>query len=142
MLHRLAWITAASLALMGFTAPVLAQASRPDTALVALLPERVWDGVADAPRSGAAVLVRGNRIVDVVATAAIPAGARRVPLTGLTLIPGLIEAHSHLLLHPYDETPWDEQVLRESVGLRVAQGVVHARATLMAGFTTVRDLGS
>ncbi|HEX6938408.1 MAG TPA: amidohydrolase family protein, partial [Longimicrobiales bacterium] len=59
-----------------------------------------------------------------------------------TLIPGLIEGHSHLLLHPYNETPWDDQVLRESEALRVARAVNHARATLMAGFTTVRDLGT
>jgi imidazolonepropionase-like amidohydrolase len=57
-------------------------------------------------------------------------------------MPGLIEAHSHLLLHPYNETPWDDQVLHESEALRVARAVNHARATLMAGFTTVRDLGT
>jgi imidazolonepropionase-like amidohydrolase len=54
----------------------------------------------------------------------------------------MIEAHSHLLLHPYNETPWNDQVLHEPEALRVARAVNHARATLMAGFTTVRDLGT
>jgi imidazolonepropionase-like amidohydrolase len=57
-------------------------------------------------------------------------------------MPGLIEGHAHLLLHPYDETPWNDQVLKEPLALRVARGVNHARATLMAGVTTVRDLGT
>ena len=70
------------------------------------------------------------------------AGARVIELPGMTLLPGLIDAHSHLLLHPYNETPWDEQVLREPLGLRVARATVHARATLLAGFTTIRDLGT
>jgi imidazolonepropionase-like amidohydrolase len=76
------------------------------------------------------------------ASVAAPAGARVVDLPGTTLIPGMIEGHSHLLLHPYDETSWDDQVLREPQALRVARATVHARNTLMAGFTTVRDLGS
>jgi imidazolonepropionase-like amidohydrolase len=65
-----------------------------------------------------------------------------VDLPGTTLLPGLIEGHSHLLLHPYNETSWDDQVLRESEALRVARATAHARATLMAGFTTARDLGT
>jgi len=72
----------------------------------------------------------------------VPAGAVRVDLAGTTLLPGLIEGHSHLLLHPYDETPWNEQVLVESEALRVVRATVHARETLRAGFTTVRDLGT
>lgn len=70
------------------------------------------------------------------------AGARVIELPGMTLLPGLIDAHSHLLLHPYNETPWDDQVLREPLALRVARATVHARATLLAGFTTLRDLGT
>ncbi|HZG42211.1 MAG TPA: amidohydrolase family protein, partial [Longimicrobium sp.] len=65
-----------------------------------------------------------------------------IDLPGTTLMPGMIEGHSHLLLHPYNETSWDDQVLRESQSLRVVRATVHARATLMAGFTTARDLGS
>ncbi|MEI9912833.1 MAG: amidohydrolase family protein [Bacteroidota bacterium] len=57
-------------------------------------------------------------------------------------MPGLIEGHSHLFLHPYNETAWDDQVLKESRAERTARAVNHAKATLMAGFTTVRDLGT
>ena len=63
-------------------------------------------------------------------------------LPGATLMPGLIEGHSHLLLHPYNETSWNDQVLREPLALRVARAVNHARDTLLAGITTVRDLGT
>src|SRR5262249_59311351 len=68
--------------------------------------------------------------------------AERVTLPGTTLIPGLIEGHSHLFLHPYNETLWDDQVLRESYGYRMVEAVAHARATLEAGITTTRDLGT
>ena len=61
---------------------------------------------------------------------------------GTTLMPGLIEGHSHVLLHPYNETSWNDQVLHESLGVRTARAVNHLRATLMAGFTTMRDLGT
>jgi imidazolonepropionase-like amidohydrolase len=90
------------------------------------------------------VLVHGDRIAGVGPRDGLnaPREARQVALPGTTLIPGLIEAHSHLLLHPYNETPWDEQVLREALALRVARATVHARRTLEAGFTTVRDLGT
>jgi imidazolonepropionase-like amidohydrolase len=90
------------------------------------------------------VLVRDDRI-EAAGPAdgiAVPPGATVIDLPGTTLSPGLIEGHSHLLLHPYNETSWNDQVLRESVAERVARATVHARATLLAGFTTVRDLGS
>jgi imidazolonepropionase-like amidohydrolase len=75
--------------------------------------------------------------------ASVPAeGAKVVELPGTTLIPGMIEGHSHLLLHPYNETSWDEQVLTEPLALRIARATAGARATLMAGFTTTRDLGT
>ena len=63
-------------------------------------------------------------------------------LPGATLLPGLIEGHSHVLLHPYKETSWNDQVLRESLGLRTARAINHLRATLEAGFTAIRDLGT
>ena len=89
------------------------------------------------------MLVRGDRIAAVgPATDVSDPAARVIELPGMTLLPGLIDAHSHLLLHPYNETPWNDQVLREPLGLRVARATVHARATLLAGFTTLRDLGT
>lgn len=107
---------------------------------VVLRPDRVYDG--EVMRTGWSVLVRDGLIAEAGPSVAAPRGAREVRLSGATLIPGMIEGHSHLLLHPYDETPWNDQVLFESVGERVARGTVHARNTLMAGITTARDLGS
>ncbi|MCC6317645.1 MAG: amidohydrolase family protein [Gemmatimonadaceae bacterium] len=120
-------------------------AQRPAPAPDLLLrPARVWDGVADAPVEGLVVHVRGDRIVAVGPAAQVraPADARRIDLPGLTLMPGLIDAHSHVLLHPYNEASWDDQVLRESTSLRVARATVSLRNTLLAGFTTLRDLGT
>jgi imidazolonepropionase-like amidohydrolase len=109
---------------------------------VLLRPDRVFDG--DAMHTGWAVLVRGQRIEAAGPSSSIapPPGARIVALPGQTLLPGLIEGHSHLLLHPYNETSWNDQVAREPLAYRVARGVNHARATLLAGVTTVRDLGT
>ncbi len=120
----------------GTWATGLAQA-RPDTTTIVLEPARVFDG--DSLRVGWRVAVRAGRIVAVGPNLT---GGQRIPLPRLTLLPGLIEAHSHLLLHPYDETPWVDQVLKEPLALRVARAVNHARQTLMAGWTTVRDLGT
>jgi imidazolonepropionase-like amidohydrolase len=129
-----------ALLLRGSTAA--GQAATPSVHL--LVPDAVWDGVADAPQKGWVVLVRGNRIEEVGPAARVkpPAGAERHALPGTTLLPGLIEGHSHLFLHPYDETLWDDQVLKEPLGERMARAVAHAGATLRAGVTTVRDLGS
>jgi imidazolonepropionase-like amidohydrolase len=115
---------------------------RPDSTPTLLVPARVFDGAE--LHEGWAVLVRGDRIAAAgpAASIAVPAGTRRIDLSGATLLPGLIEGHSHLLLHPYNETSWDDQVLRESLALRVARATNHARETLRAGFTTVRDLGT
>jgi imidazolonepropionase-like amidohydrolase len=116
-------------------------ASAQDPAIL-LRPARVFDGVAPRPHEGWSVLVRGDRIEAVGPSLQPPPGARVIDLPGTTLMPGLIEGHSHLFLHPYNETSWDDQVLKESQALRTARAVNHARDTLMAGFTTVRDLGT
>jgi imidazolonepropionase-like amidohydrolase len=125
--------------------PTVAQLTSADSTHATLLvPAAVWDGVADAPKPGWVVVVRGSRIdaVGPAAGVAVPAGAIRIELPGTTLIPGLIEGHSHLFLHPYDETLWDDQVLGEPAGYRMAEAVAHARATLEAGITSERDLGT
>ncbi|WP_239014698.1 amidohydrolase family protein [Archangium violaceum] len=123
----------------------MASAQTPAPAASFLLrPARVFDGVSAKPQEGWVVLVRGDRIAAVgpAARVSAPAGAEVVELPGTTLLPGLIEGHSHLLLHPYNETSWNDQVLRESLALRVARATNHARDTLLAGFTTVRELGT
>ncbi len=128
------------LALLVTPAAVPAQQAPP--AAVVLQPDRVFDG--ERMQTGWAVVVRGDRIdaAGPLASMTMPAGARTIVLKGTTLMPGMIEGHSHLLLHPYNETVWNDQVLREPLALRVARAVNHARATLMAGITTVRDLGT
>jgi imidazolonepropionase-like amidohydrolase len=111
--------------------------------LYLLRPARVFDGTA--LHEGWVVVVRGERVEAAgppAQLAALAAAASVVELPGLTLLPGLIEGHAHLLLHPYDEASWDDQVLKEPLALRVARATNHARATLLAGFTTLRDLGT
>jgi imidazolonepropionase-like amidohydrolase len=109
-----------------------------------LKPAHVFDGESAQLHDGWVVLVRGEKIeaagpaTDIKA----PAGARVIDLPQLTLLPGLIEAHSHILLHPYSETLWNDQVAHESLSLRVARATNHLRNTLLAGFTTIRDLGT
>jgi imidazolonepropionase-like amidohydrolase len=109
---------------------------------ILLKPAQVFDGVDPHPHAGWSVLVEGDRIAAVGPNVAAPAGARVIDLPGETLIPGMIEGHSHLFLHPYNETLWDDQVLHEPLALRTARAVVHAEKTLDAGFTTERDLGT
>ncbi len=105
-------------------------------------PAAVFDG--QQLHAGWVVLVTGDKIAAAGPSAAIapPAGARTIDLPNDTLIPGLIEGHSHLFLHPYNETPWNDQVNNESLSFRTARATAHARQTLLAGFTTVRDLGT
>ena len=109
---------------------------------ILIRPERVFDGVNGAPHDGWSVLVEGDHIVAAGPNVSAPAGARVIDLPGTTLLPGLIEGHSHLFLHPYNETLWDDQVLHEPLALRTARAVVQAERTLDAGFTTERDLGT
>ena len=135
----------AVLALLLAFVPVLpAPAAPPAPVPLLLTGARVLDPAGDRLLDGRDVLIENGRIAAVGPTGSlsVPAGTRRVDLAGLTLIPGLIEMHSHLLLHPYDETPWDDQVLKEPLELRTIRAVVAAKATLEAGFTTVRDLGT
>ncbi|MBD0278334.1 MAG: amidohydrolase family protein [Flavisolibacter sp.] len=106
-----------------------------------LKPDRVFDGEQMHPNW--VVLVRGNKIEAAGSmNFKLPANTRIIELKGATLLPGLIEGHSHLFLHPYNETAWNDQVLKESRAERTARAVQHAQATLLAGFTTVRDLGT
>jgi len=131
---------AAALLIVAPSAAQRGQSAAAD-AVTILKPARVWDG--DAMHEGWSVRVKGERIDAVgpeAATAA--AGARVIDLPGTTLTPGLVEGHSHILLHAYSETSWTDQVSREGLALRVARATNHLRSTLLAGFTTVRDLGT
>ncbi len=121
-------------------APGLALAAQP----VLLKPARVWTAEnAGPPREGWAVLVKDGKIAAVGPAAQIDAaGAEIVDLPGATVIPGLMDLHSHLFLHPYNETLWDDQVLKETPTYRTLRAAVQAKATLEAGFSTLRDLGT
>lgn len=122
--------------LIGIFSPALAA----DTLLT---PARVWTGEGQAHVNWS-VLISGDKIAAVgpADKMNIPAGAERIDLSDATLIPGLMDLHSHVLLHPYNETSWDDQVLKESVEYRTLLAGRHAAATLQAGFTTLRDLGT
>lgn len=127
----------------GPSAKAAAQAGQGDQVapVVVLRPARVFDG--SEVHEGWAVRVRGRAIeaVGPAAEVSVP-GAIVEDLPGATLLPGLVEGHSHVLLHPYDETSWTDQVLKESVGVRIARATNHLRDSLRAGFTTIRDLGT
>lgn len=118
------------------------QQTTPAETVYLLKPAHVFDGESAQLHDNWVVLVRGEKIEAVGPASTVPAGAKVIDLPGLTLMPGLIEAHSHILLHPYTETPWNDQVARESLSLRVARATNHLRNTLQAGFTTIRDLGT
>lgn len=140
LIRALLFVTVVAARLPAQAPDTARQAARP----VLLVPDGVFDGTGDGVSRGWAVLVRGQRIVSVgpLAQLDVPADAERVTLPGTTLLPGLSDLHSHVLLHPYDETSWNDQVLRESLALRTARAVNHVRSTLMAGFTVLRDLGT
>ena len=113
----------------------------PAPAVTILRPARVFDG--DTMHDGWAVRVKGERIDAVGPEAGLAAaGATVIDLPGTTLTPGLVEGHSHILLHAYSEASWESQVSKEGLALRVARATNHLRSTLIAGFTTVRDLGT
>jgi len=120
------------------------QAPKPPETVYLLKPAHIFDGESAQLHEGWAVLVRGEKIEAVGPANQInaPANAKIIDLAGLTLMPGLIDAHSHVLLHPYSETVWNDQVAREPLSLRVARATNHLRNTLLAGFTTIRDLGT
>jgi len=108
-----------------------------------LRPAQVWTA-GEAAHPGWVVLTVGTRVQAVGPASAVqaPAGAKTIDLPGATLLPGLMDVHSHLFLHPYNETLWNDQVLKEPVPYRTLRAAVQARATLLAGFTTLRDLGT
>jgi imidazolonepropionase-like amidohydrolase len=135
-------LSAAACTAWSAAAPAAADAPAPPTATL-LRPAQVWTA-GDPVHPGWVVLTQGGRIVAVGPPAAVSAlaGATVIDLPGATLLPGLIDAHSHLFLHPYNETLWDDQVLKEAVPYRTLRAARQAHATLMAGFTTLRDLGT
>jgi imidazolonepropionase-like amidohydrolase len=144
LLFFLCFIIAYPLIQMTPSAQPQSPAPKPPDTVYLLKPAQVFDGESMQPHGDWVVLVRGEKIEAVGPAGEVkaPADAKVIDLPGMTLMPGLIDAHSHVLLHPYSETVWNDQVAREALSLRVARATNHLRSTLLAGFTTIRDLGT
>ena len=129
---RARWRASSALAIIAAVAAIVLPATAQERAIV-LRPDRVYDG--ETMHEGWVVVVEGNRIsaAGPAAEISVPSGAESIELPGQTLLPGLIEGHSHILLHPYNETSWTDQVLNESLGERTARAVNHVRDSLLAG---------
>jgi imidazolonepropionase-like amidohydrolase len=144
------WILSCSVFLFGLTVGVLfgAELQQPSSSnnrgSFLLVPAKVFNSEDGKPHEGWTVLVTSNRIAAVgpVSEIKAPGDAVKIQLAGMTLLPGLMDIHSHIFLHPYNETLWADQVLKEPVAYRSARAVVHCRNTLLAGFTLLRDLGT
>jgi len=132
------WLMLIAAVLLGPVVPVPAA----EPASLLLKPAGVFDGLDGKVHARWQVLVTGDKIVAVGPDLQAPAGTTTLDLPGTTVMPGMIEGHGHLFLHPYDETSWDDQVLHEPLALRTARAVASAKATLLAGFTSERDLGT
>jgi len=109
-----------------------------------LRPAWVFDAEDGKVHEGWVVLVKGDRIAAVGPKAQVdfPEGTKTIELPGMTLLPGLMDIHSHIFLHPYNETLWNDQVLKEPLAYRTIEAMIHCEHTLMAGFTLLRDLGT
>ena len=123
---------------------VLAAQQRAAPGVVVLRPQQVFDAASEQVHPGWVVVVEGNRVTGAgpATDVRVPAGARVVDLPGSTLLPGLMDLHSHVFLHPYNEAAWNDQVLKEPAAYRTVMATIFAERTLMAGFTTLRDLGT
>lgn len=143
---RWSWAMALLVPLVSLMSAEDVRAQPPEPGILIVRGATLLDPASGGPRGGEVLVVRDG-VVELVGPAESVgqiSGGRitTLDLQGLTVLPGLIDLHSHLLLHPYDETSWDDQVLREQLELRTIRGVVAARATLEAGFTTLRELGT
>src|SRR2546427_3079205 len=144
LLFWLCFVFAYPLTQMTPSAQTQLPAQKPPDTVYLLKPAHVFDGESAQLHDGWVVLVRAEKIEAAGSASEInsPADAKVIDLPGLTLLPGLIEAHSHILLHPYSETSWYDPRAHEPLSLRVARATNHLRNTLLAGFTTIRDLGT
>jgi imidazolonepropionase-like amidohydrolase len=138
-----ALISGALVSILAIFSPARAAETAAISAPILLTADRIWTGEGQPHANWALLVVQGRiQAVGPADKMAVPPDTERVNLPGRTLIPGLMDLHSHVLLHPYNETSWDDQVLKESVEYRVLLAGRHAAATLQQGFTTLRDLGT
>src|SRR5208337_4736117 len=127
-----------------FAGIMIAADAPPSVPAIVLRPSRVFGGISPEAHEGWVVVVCGERIeaAGPAGEVKVPEGARVIELPGTTLLPGLIDAHTHVLLHPYNEALWSDQVLKEALALRVCRATNHLKNILLSGFTTIRDLGT
>src|SRR6202163_1413162 len=128
---------------LGLVVLVCPAASAPDTTVV-VRAQWLIDGTAEKPRHNMEIVIRGNHIVDVHAanSQALPATVQVIDLGAATLLPGLIDAHTHIFLQGEDPAAggYDVQLLKYPASYRVARAVVSARRALEQGFTSIRDV--
>lgn len=121
---------------------VVAGAGSASAQTIAIRAGRLIDGTGAAPVRNAVILVEGGVIAAVGAGVRVPAGAVVVDLSDRTVLPGFIDAHVHMTGHVLGEPGWDNALVRESAAEAALRGAEHARQTLAAGFTTVRNVGA
>src|SRR5262245_56058608 len=134
-------LLAAGAAVLLLGAPVPARAEPPVARVVAVRAGQLLDPASGRLVPNGVVLVRGDRIEASGPSVAIPAGTETLDLSRFTVLPGLTDAHTHVLLEPEDEE-WPPPVVYKTQAFRTVQGVAAARKELRAGFTTLRDLDS
>lgn len=139
-MHRSRFALVATLVLAG---NALVRAQSAPAPLTVIRAGTLIDGTSDAPRKNRLVFLRGNRIEKVAdAGAAIPAGATVIDLSNATVLPGLIDSHTHIFLQGEDpaEGGYDANILKQGIALRAARAVAAVRRALEQGFTTLRDV--
>jgi len=129
---------------MALLLPVASAAAQNRPSDLFLTNARVLDPTGERWLDHRTLIIHDGRIAKIAPAAEVtpPEGAKTIDLSGLSIVPGLIDLHTHLLLHPYNEAAWNDQVLKEPLEFRVIRAVAAGRATLEAGFTTIRDLGT
>lgn len=128
-----------ALALLFSSTPLVSAAAEPPPRKLAIKAAHLIDGIAAKPLDHGVVLIEGDRIIAVGSGLAVPAGAEVIDLGSATLMPGLIDCHTHITGDPDD---YYESVVRQSAIDTAVRSPVYARRTLLAGFTTIRNLGS
>ncbi len=138
LFHSISSLLAVFISLI-YSVPLSAQ----ETSIL-LRPARIFTAEAERTLADVQVLIKADKIAAVGPSGsfAVPVGTQILDLPGMTLLPGLIEGHAHIFLHPYNETQWDDQVLKEPLPYRTLKAAEHCRVTLLSGFTTLRDLGT